>query len=390
MGVSMLVDRDSISLKHIINQLDDIDTLVILENDLVRRLPNSSMEKLISSNTNVIALDVLENATLDHSNLVLPAASFAESEGTLINYEGRAQRFFPVFEPAKERLPSWSWLLKLASGFANSELAKLETFDDVVEALAASDEKWTQIVDVAPGQTFRDRGQKIPRQTHRYSGRTAVNASVSVHEPPQAKDKETALAYSMEGLNRDQPSALTPYVWSPGWNSNQSVQKFQSKVDGPPKNSSPGVKVLTSSGLGCENLGLQKSPNSADNDTWQLVPIHSIHGSEELSSRTDEMSELAGDPLIVLSERGAQKLGVTERDGLSVSNGTDKFSLGIRVTGRMADGCAGYSTGFERTLVLNPGQAVILEKDPSWVSPKPHLIASDVSSKRVSSGDSNV
>ena len=390
MGVSMLADGDSLSLKHVIDQLDDIDTLVILENDLARRLPNSSIEKLIASNTNIIALDVLENATLGHSSLVLPAASFAESEGTLINYEGRAQRFFPVFEPGKERLPSWSWLLKLASGSGNSVLADLETFDEVVDALAASEEKWKQIVEVAPGKTFRDRGQKIPRQTHRYSGRTAVNASTSVHEPPQAKDRETALAYSMEGLNRDQPSALTPYVWSPGWNSNQSVQKFQSKVDGPSKNSSPGVKVLTSSGLGCEKLDLKNKSNGASDDAWQLVPIHSIHGSEELSSRTDEIMELAGDPLIVLSESGARKLGVQETDGLSVSNGTDKFSLGIKIIGRMADGCAGYSIGFEKTLGLNPGQAVVLEKDPSWVSPKPHLIASDISPKRFSSGDSNV
>jgi NADH-quinone oxidoreductase subunit G len=34
------------------------------------------------------------------ANLVLPAASFAESDGTLVNQEGRAQRFFQVFDPA--------------------------------------------------------------------------------------------------------------------------------------------------------------------------------------------------------------------------------------------------------------------------------------------------
>ena len=59
-------------------------------------------------------MDMLENATLGASDMVLPAASYAESQGSLVNMEGRAQRYFPVFEPAAERLPSWQWLLKLA------------------------------------------------------------------------------------------------------------------------------------------------------------------------------------------------------------------------------------------------------------------------------------
>ena len=31
--------------------------------------------------------------------MVLPAATFAETDGTLVNNEGRAQRFFQVFVP---------------------------------------------------------------------------------------------------------------------------------------------------------------------------------------------------------------------------------------------------------------------------------------------------
>ena len=53
------------------------------------------MQKLVASGTKIIALDVIENATVERASMVLPAASFAESQGTLINHEGRAQRFFP-------------------------------------------------------------------------------------------------------------------------------------------------------------------------------------------------------------------------------------------------------------------------------------------------------
>ena len=141
----------------------------------------SALQKLADSKVDIISLDFLENDPRTFSTVVLPAASFAESEGTLINFEGRAQRYFPVFEPANERLPSWQWLVKLASLGSDEKLSGLDCFDDVVSLLASSDEKWSEIDKVAPGQAFRDRGQKIPRQTHRYSGRTAMNASVSVH-----------------------------------------------------------------------------------------------------------------------------------------------------------------------------------------------------------------
>ena len=47
-----------------------------------------------------MVLDHLANQTTDKADLLLPAATFAESDGTLISNEGRAQRFFPVFAPA--------------------------------------------------------------------------------------------------------------------------------------------------------------------------------------------------------------------------------------------------------------------------------------------------
>ena len=381
MGAALLRDQNTLSLTEVIEQLDKIDTLVILENDLSRRLGKSALQKLADSKVDIISLDVLENDTLNLSSMVLPAASFAESEGTLINFEGRAQRYFPVFEPANERLPSWQWLVKLASLDSEKKLSGLDCFDDVVSLLASSDEKWSEIDKVAPGQAFRDRGQKIPRQTHRYSGRTAMNASVSVHEPPQPKDNETALAYSMEGLNRDQPSTLSPFVWSPGWNSNHSVQKFQSKVDGPHKNPTPDVMLISSDREGFSTAVKSHKSNGAKKDKWTLIPIACIHGSEELSSHTKEISELAGNAFVALTEAGANALNVSDGDGLLVIDDIDERSLEVRIVDRMADGCVGFSVGFEETLQLIPGHSVQLTKDANWVRSKPLLIATDGASE---------
>ncbi|MDE0841282.1 MAG: NADH-quinone oxidoreductase subunit NuoG [Porticoccaceae bacterium] len=381
-GAAMLSQATNLSLSNIVEGADDIDVLVVLENDLARRLDPASVKKLVESGTKIIALDVLENTTLDHSTLVLPAASFAESQGTLVNNEGRAQRFFSVFPPAHDRLPSWQWLLQLATCSGSSQLSALTHFDEVVDACAASRPIFANLSEVAPDRSFRDRGQKIPRQTHRYSGRTAVNAAVSVHEPQQPIDRETPLAFSMEGLNRDQPAALTPYVWSPGWNSNQSLHKFQAEVDGPLKGGSAGLRLLVSSTKGVQKLSLT-TPVSEKSDLWQLVPVHCLHGSEELSRHTDEIAELAGDAFLTLSIATAKELDVDEGDRISVAGCGDTISLTVKIVERMAAGCAGYSIGFASTRELTTGAEVHLQRDIAWQPLKPSLIASDRDSMHI-------
>ncbi|XPE50901.1 hypothetical protein ACNKHX_14270 [Shigella flexneri] len=45
---------------------------------------------------------------------------------------------------------------------------------------------------------------ELAREPHRYSGRTAMRANVSVHEPRQPPDIDAMFTFSMEG--DDQPS----------------------------------------------------------------------------------------------------------------------------------------------------------------------------------------
>ena len=175
---SAMLNKGSKTLSQLVGAVADIDVLLVMENDLERRLDAQQLDLLTAQGTQVIAMDVLENNTLGAADMVLPAASYAESEGTLVNMEGRAQRYFPVFEPAAERLPSWQWLLKLATETGHKSLSKLQHFDQVVAACAETQSDLSGLIDAAPDHSFRDRGLKIPRQTHRYSGRTAMNLSL--------------------------------------------------------------------------------------------------------------------------------------------------------------------------------------------------------------------
>jgi NADH-quinone oxidoreductase subunit G len=281
-----------------------------------------------------------------------------------------------VHSPAAERLPSWQWLLRLASANGHKKLSKLAHFDEIVAACSQSNPLFAGLVDVAPLNSFRDHGSKIPRQTHRYSGRTAMNSGVSVHEPQQPKDNDSPLSYSMEGLNRDQPAALMPFVWSPGWNSNQSLQKFQAEVDGPLKGGPSGIRLISSTQQGAD-ISPQIHKVILKPHQWHLVPMQQIHGSDELSAHTDEIAELAGRGFIAIGQKVAEKLSVSEGDGLLVKQGEVECSLEVRILSRVAKNCIGYSAGFPEVRGLTAGSLVSLETDKKWQRSSPEMIASD-------------
>jgi predicted molibdopterin-dependent oxidoreductase YjgC len=55
----------------------------------------------------LVVQNILPNETLELAHVVLPAASFAEKDGTVINSERRVQRVRKAIEPPGQALPDW-------------------------------------------------------------------------------------------------------------------------------------------------------------------------------------------------------------------------------------------------------------------------------------------
>jgi NADH-quinone oxidoreductase subunit G len=369
LGVSLLQDGSEVSLEEIFERADkgEIETLLIAENDLFRRAPVTQIQTLFSKVKNLVVFDCVATPTLSQSSLALPSASFAEAQGTLISSEARAQRFYPVFQPAEQRQACWRWLRQLGQNMSLNGFDALKNFDDVTQACANDFPVLEGIVDASPSSEFRDRGMKIPRQTHRNSGRTAMLADVSVHEPKQPVDQDTPFSYSMEGANGKQPGALIPYVWSPGWNSNQSIHKFQSEAGGALSGGTPGKRLFDKPSLKVDtkNYVIPQAFQPLQ-DQWRLLPLYRIFGSDELSARAAAISELTAKPFIDLSAEDAQKLEVVDGDGvtLSVANQEQCFKVNINVS--IPIGCLGYSVGLPGAAWFAADSTLSVKKDPAW------------------------
>ncbi|MEW6112791.1 MAG: NADH-quinone oxidoreductase subunit NuoG, partial [Thermodesulfobacteriota bacterium] len=176
-----------------------IDTVIVLENDLCTRVSKELLSRLRASCKNLVAIDHCLTESVTEAELVLPAATFAESQGTLVNNEGRAQRYYRVFLASEPIRESRHWLREAKVAAEGKQSENLELFDDFVTQMAWTLPVFEAVSNIAPPAGFRIVGRKVARQPHRYSGRTAMLADVAVEEPAPPPDPDSALSFSMEG-----------------------------------------------------------------------------------------------------------------------------------------------------------------------------------------------
>ena len=258
------------------------DTLIILENDLYHRTDAKIVDEALSRAKNVIVIDHLINTTSLKADVTLPAATFAEASGTLVNNESRAQRFYKVYDPNHDIQESWKWIdaIMTATGKAPLGGEGKRSLDDVIEDMASSLPVFKPVLDIAPKADFRITGQKIPRQPHRYSGRTSMLANISVQEPKPANDADSPLSFSMEGSEGQPPAPLISRYWSPGWNSVQALNKYQEEIGGMLKDGDPGRRLFNNTDQ-VHSTFFDYVPGSKQTDD---APCYDIFNSEELSA----------------------------------------------------------------------------------------------------------
>jgi NADH-quinone oxidoreductase subunit G len=321
-------------------QTSPVDALIILENDLDRRMSQDQINKLFRAARHVILLECLETPTAKQAEFVLPAATFAEASGTLVNNEGRAQRFYQVFVPGDDTQESWHWLKDILDALGRPEGSSWSNLDNLQAAMAEALPVLKPVLEISPPASFRMTGEKIPRQPSRWSGRTSIYANISVHEPKPPDDPNSPLAFTMEGAKQQPPqqppSALIPRFWSPGWNSIQALNKFQSEIAGPLRGGNPGCRLIepadsTSQTNYFLEIPQAFQPRPAD---WLVVPLYYIYGSEELSMLTPGIAGQAPQPYLAMNpaDVAAIKGTVLETGKLDPALETGLFELTLDET----------------------------------------------------------
>ena len=326
------------------------DALVVLENDLYTRAPKAKVDAALAAAKVVIVADHQQTATTDRADLILPAASFAEGDGTLVSQEGRAQRFFQVFDPnyldpQNFTHEGWRWLHALRATLLERKVDWTQ-LDHVTAACAASAPQLARIVEAAPSASFRIKGLKLAREPLRYSGRTAMRANISVHEPRTSQDVDSAFSFSMEGYSGSKElRQQVPFAWSPGWNSPQAWNKFQDEVGGHLRAGDPGVRLIETRGDNLAWFTRIPAAFAPARGTWTAVPYYHLFGSEETSSRAAPVQIRIPSPYVALAKAEADRLGVNDGALLSLSLGGVQLRLPLRVDEQLAAGLVALPKG---------------------------------------------
>jgi NADH-quinone oxidoreductase subunit G len=335
----------------------DYDAIIVVENDLYRRLPTAQVDAALAKANDVIVLDHSETETVKKASVVLSAASFAEGDGTVVSQEGRAQRFYQVYDPSyyKPELAikeSWRWLHALETGLKGKAIS-WTLLDDVIESVAKNVPALEGIQDVAPDAGYRVHGLKIAREPRRYSGRTSMRAPLSVHEPKQPIDIDSALTFSMEGyVGNETPAALVPFAWSAGWNSPQAWNKFQDNVGGHLKGGDSGIRLFDHLKKRPVRTFVAPTPVVANAESFRLVPMHHIFASGEFTVKTPAMESRIPNAMFAVGEQDAARLNVQDGQKITVQAGEASISLPVQVIEYLPTGYIGYPIGLAPTVSL--------------------------------------
>ncbi len=343
MGLSLLPGK-SFEDADLLGENKEIDTLVVLENDLFRRADENSVNELFKKSRQVIVLDHLSNRTTQKADILLPAATYAGSEGTIVNNEGRAQRYYKAIENKNQIKESWQWIRDFIKVRDTNHIVSWNRFDDIADSLANELPLFSKLKNYMPGADFRMLNTKIPRQTIRYSGRTAMNANIAVSETKLSQDHDSPLAFSMEGQPENPPSSLVPFYWVPGWNSVQAMYNYLDEPGGSMKGGDPGVRLFESAEEGNHIYFKHKAQITVvQKDEWLIVPVYQIFGSDELSSASTSILQRIHEPFVLMNKKDADIITVKDGDTVQLEILKIKLKVKVKIGKSIVQGLAGLS-----------------------------------------------
>lgn len=113
----------------------DIRFLYIMgENPMISDPDLNHVEEALKNTEFLVVQDIFLTETAEFADVVLPAATFAEKNGTFTNTERRVQRVRKAVEPAGESKPDWKILMELMNLMGMKE--KYSDSEDVFNELA--------------------------------------------------------------------------------------------------------------------------------------------------------------------------------------------------------------------------------------------------------------
>jgi NADH-quinone oxidoreductase subunit G len=187
-------------------------------------------------------------------------------------------------------------------------------------------------------------------------------ANLNVSEPKPLQDDDSPFTFTMEGYRGIPPAPLVPFFWAPGWNSVQSVSKYQEEPGGSLKGGDPGIKLFTKMSVVPDYFKEPPEAFRSRQQKWLLLPQYHVLGSGEQSSYTPALKELSPRPFAVLSGQDARQLDLEGNGSIRLYVEGKEFVLPVQINEALDNGIMMVSAGLQETEAMCWGAWVKVEK----------------------------
>jgi len=172
---------------------ENIKGIYIVGENPALSFPNSRIiAEILGSLDFLVVQDMFLTETAKLANVVLPAASFAEKDGTFTNFEGRMNKVCKAIKPIGESLPDWEIIMRLANKMDYPlPFSSLQDVMNEIEGLVSSYEAFTDSErqdELAYGETERTYGSQFLKGFARFS---------STEYTPQARERKSDYPFTL-------------------------------------------------------------------------------------------------------------------------------------------------------------------------------------------------
>ncbi|MCV2526070.1 MAG: NADH-quinone oxidoreductase subunit NuoG [Candidatus Lightella neohaematopini] len=330
LGLSLIKNQGSIEqalnlLKHKI-----ADGLIILENDLYRYVLKNRLDNSLNNINTIIILDYKYNNIMKKANIIIPTTSSIESSGTVINYEGRIQRFFKPYDKYLDNknylLDSWYWLHTINSKYLNTQI-KWKNINDVTKSLTKHISKLSNI-NIINTNNNNSKKQESFTNIPRNCGYNALNNNLCA--------KKSKCFFTDEEFFNKQKNINNYEIKYNDINVSILGNEYYNYVN-------TNVKIFNKK-IGDMHY-FNYINNNKESGKWLIVPYWNMFGSEETSQKVKVIKQVTSSVCIIISYEDAKVLSIKNNSLVTFTCMGNNFTLPVKLSDKLCSGHIGLPIG---------------------------------------------
>jgi predicted molibdopterin-dependent oxidoreductase YjgC len=315
----------------------ELDVLLIFGADPIADFPDAQLaRRALDSGVFTAAVELFPTETVEHADVVLPAAAYAEREGTFTNLERRLQKLEEIVPPPGSAEEPWRICAGIAGALGNQW--GWHSLDDVWDAIRGevkthADVRIDALTQEEPVPApFYESGFGLdhanqPEVSHTLAGPGAQYPKGYRSGAPFQTGQSWPLSWELRAFEaRQRPGVIPAVLAEPAGD----VAEGAGEDDRPPE-ATPSSAPRKSAG---EDAGAaDEGSEGGTSHSFALYTGRFIYDAGSMIRRSKALFNLARKPFIEINEEDAKSVGVSEGDEVVIRGANGEAKLPVRIAG---------------------------------------------------------